>query len=87
MKLEIVSLKGPVEQEGDTLVLRIPLDAGGAALVECSQGIADVEGEVLKISIPQWLADLLTVRVGDMVNVSNLQGRFNIFPADPRRPN
>ena len=87
MEIEVVSLRGPVEQEGDTLVLRIPLNAGGSELVDCSRGIADVEGDVLKISIPQWLADLLLVRVGDLVNVSNLQGRFNIFPANPRRPN
>jgi hypothetical protein len=87
MDFDVVYLKGPVEQEGEALVLRIPLIAGGAALTECSRGIAEIEGDVLKVNIPQWLADHLLVRVGDVVNVSNLNGRFNIFPADPRRPN
>lgn len=81
---DIVSLEGPIEEIGGKLMLRIPLDAGGTGLVECSRGIAIVEGGLLLVEIPAWLAGKLRVVAGDVVNVNNAGGKFNITPVAAR---
>lgn len=81
---EAFSLQGPVERVDAKLVLRIPLNAGGDEFVECSRGISEVQGEFLTIVIPEWLAGMLRIEEGDLVNVSNANGKFNIQPVDPR---
>jgi hypothetical protein len=81
---EVISLSGPVESVDGTLVLLIPLDAGGAGLIECSRGVGVVEGEFLRVEIPDWLADKLRVVKGDIVSVNNVGGKFNITPEAAR---
>jgi orotate phosphoribosyltransferase len=80
----ITSLKGPVESIDGQLVLRIPLAAGGSQLVECSRGIGEVQGECLKVSIPEWLAEKLGISAGSQVRVDNYDGKFNIHPVNHR---
>ena len=58
---EVMSLEGPVLKINGELVLIIPLFAGGDELVECSRGISQVQGDFLKIVIPEWLAGMLRV--------------------------
>lgn len=77
---DVVSLTGPVEKLNGHLVLLIPLDAGGCELVRCSLGIAEVEGQNLKVTIPGWLADKLGIHEGSTVHVDHRSGRFNIEP-------
>jgi hypothetical protein len=87
MEAAVFSLKGIVVQEGDALVLRMPLNPDGSGLIENWVGVAEIEGDVLKINIPRWLAEFLRVRAGDVINVTNQDGRANIFPPNPQRPN
>ena len=82
---DVTSMRGPVKRVDGNLTLLIPLDAGGDQFVECSRGIAEVEGEYLKVIIPQWLADKLLIEEGDLVSVSNADGKFNIQAVNPRR--
>jgi hypothetical protein len=79
----VFSLRGPVQKEDNKLVLRIPLEAGGSNFLECSRGISEIEGEYLKIIIPEWLAGMLRIDEGSVVNVDNANGKFNIHPLDP----
>jgi hypothetical protein len=39
-----------------------------------------VEGACLKIAIPDWLAGVLRIDEGDIVSVSNWDGKLNIAP-------
>src|SRR5690349_24441501 len=78
----VVSLEGPVEDIDGNLTLRIPLDAGGKALIECSRGIARVENDYLHVTIPKWLADKLLIAAGSKVIVDNRNGKFNITPSE-----
>jgi hypothetical protein len=80
---DIISLQGPVEKIEGKLVLRIPLEAGGSELIECSRGISEVEKDYLKIAIPEWLAGMLRIDEGSLVSVDNRNGRCNINPIDP----
>jgi hypothetical protein len=82
---DIISLQGPVEKIEGKLVLRIPLEAGGSELIECSRGISEVEKDYLKINIPEWLAGMLRIDEGSLVSVDNRNGRCNIHPIDPAR--
>lgn len=77
---DIISLQGPVESIDGKLMLRIPLDAGGAELVECSRGIGQPDEEFLNIVIQPWLATTLNVHEGSIVTVDNRDGKFNIHP-------
>jgi hypothetical protein len=77
-------LEGPVLKIDGQLTLLIPLDAGGARLVECSRGISQVTGEFLKIVIPQWLAGFLCIDEGDLIRVSNVNGALHIVSPNPR---
>jgi hypothetical protein len=79
-----MSLEGPVIKVNGELLLFVPLCAGGAELAECSRGIAEVQGEFLRISIPEWLAGLLRIEEGDLVCVYNRGGTFHIGPSNPR---
>jgi hypothetical protein len=81
---EIMPLEGPVLKIDGELVLIIPLSAGGVDLMECSRGISEVQGEFLKIVIPEWLAGLLRIEEGDLVCVEDADGKFHITPANPR---
>jgi hypothetical protein len=81
---EVMLLEGPVLKINDELVLIIPLSAGGDALMDCSRGISEVQGDFLKIVIPEWLAGMLRVEEGDLVCVHNSDGKFHISPSNPR---
>jgi hypothetical protein len=75
---DYVSLEGPVELEGDQLVLRIPLQADGEQLAPFAKGIGTVEGEDLVVVIQPWLATLLKIGAGSLVCVDNANGKFNL---------
>lgn len=81
---EVMSLEGPVFKVNGELMLLIPLDAGGSELVECSRGISEIQGEFLKIVIPEWLAGMLRIEEGDLVCVHNTDGKFHIQASSPR---
>jgi hypothetical protein len=80
MSDEVTSLSGPVESIDGKLVLQIPLTAGGDRLVAASRGIGTVVDDYLQVSIPDWLAAKLGITEGTVVNVNNLDGKFNITP-------
>lgn len=80
---DVFSLQGPVEKIDGKLTLRIPLEAGGNQFIECSRGISEIDGEFLKITIPEWLSGLLRIDEGSVVTVDNENGKFNIHPVDP----
>jgi hypothetical protein len=79
-----MSLEGPVEKIDGALVLRIPLEAGGDQLIECSRGISELKDGFLVVEIKEWLAGMLRIEEGDRVSVSNAGGKFNITPVNPR---
>jgi hypothetical protein len=81
---EVVSLEGPVLKINGELVLIIPLFAGGDELVECSRCISEVQGDFLKIVIPEWLAGMLRIEEGDLMCVEDADGKFHITPSIPR---
>jgi hypothetical protein len=81
---EAASLQGPVEKIGGKLVLRIPLAAGGNEFVACSRGISEVKDGYLVVQIQEWLAGMLRIEEGDLVSVTNANGKFNITPVNPR---
>jgi hypothetical protein len=81
---DVTSLEGPVELVDGKLTLLIPLEEGGDEFVDCSRGISEIQGDCLKIVIPEWLAGSLRVEAGDMVSVNNANGKFNISPVNPR---
>ena len=73
-----VSIKGPVLKVDGKFTLLIPLEAGGNDLIKCSRGIAEIEGEDLKVTIPDWLSDKMGLEEGSLVHVDNEDGKFNI---------
>jgi hypothetical protein len=81
---DVTSLKGPIEMVDGNLTIQIPLEAGGDKLIECSRGISEVREGYLRVVIRQWLADKLRIEAGDLVYVSNANGKFNIQPVNPR---
>ena len=82
--MEETSLQGPVLKVNGKLMLMIPLEDGGAEFVACSRGISEVEGACLKIAIPDWLAGMLRIDEGDIVSVSNWDGKLHIQPCEAR---
>ncbi|MBV9888480.1 MAG: hypothetical protein JO119_18205 [Acidobacteria bacterium] len=78
------SLQGPVLLVNGKLTLMIPLEDGGTEFVACSRGISEVEGPCLKITIPEWLAGMLRIDEGDIVCVSNWDGKLHIEPREAR---
>ncbi|HTP68305.1 MAG TPA: hypothetical protein VMJ35_05325 [Dongiaceae bacterium] len=83
-ELSVISLEGPVIRKDGRLMLLIPLAAGGEELKDCSRGISEVAGDCLKIVLPEWLAGMLRVEEGDLVNINNLNGKFNISAVKSR---
>jgi hypothetical protein len=79
-----MSLEGPVLKVNGELMLLIPLADGGSEMVESSRGISEVQGEFLKIVIPEWLAGLLRIEEGDLVCVQS-DGKLHIRALDPRQ--
>ena len=79
-------LEGPVLKIDGRLTLMIPLNVGGDP-VACSQGISEIQRDCLKIVIPEWLAGLLRIDEGDLVRVSNSDGKFEILSPNPRPVN
>jgi hypothetical protein len=77
---EDIRLIGPLEDEDGRLVLRIPLDVGGTELAPFAAGIGDIQGDVLCIRIPEWLAAKLEMQVGNLVQVGVQDGKLNISP-------
>jgi hypothetical protein len=80
---DVISLQGPVEKGNGKFVLRIPLEAGGSELIDCSRGISEVEGDYLRITIPDWMAGMLRIDTGSLVSVDNRNGKCNIQPINP----
>ena len=81
---ELMSWEGLVVKVGEELMLLIPLDGGGSELMECSRCTSEVQGEFLKIVIPEWLAGMLRIEEGDVVYVDNACGQFHIQARSPR---
>lgn len=79
----VLSLEGPVLRVNGELMLLIPLEGGGAELIESSRGISEVQGEFLKIVIPEWLAGILRIEEGDLVCVQS-DGQLHIRASNPR---
>jgi hypothetical protein len=80
---DFTSLEGPVDLVDGRLTLVIPLEARGCEFIQCSNGIAEVDGESLNVRIPDWMADKLGIREGSLVQVDNKDGKFNIRPVPP----
>lgn len=78
-----VALEGPVLKVNGELMLLIPLAESRVELLECSRGISEVQGEFLKIVIPEWLAGILRIEEGDLVRVST-DGALHISAPSPR---
>jgi hypothetical protein len=77
-KADAISITGPVERINGELTLRIPLAAGGAALAPAVGRIGAVDETYLNIVIKPWLAEQLGVSEGSLVDVDNIDGKFNI---------
>jgi hypothetical protein len=77
---DVTSLEGAVEKIDEKLTLLIPLAAGGDQFVECCRGISEIEGDGLRITIPEWLSGMLSIKEGTLVCVQNENGQFNIYP-------
>ena len=84
MEKEAMALKGPVLKVDGQLLLLVPLDSGGAEMVECSPGISAVAGNFLKIVIPEWLAGVLRIEEGDMVCVGYGEDEFHVQASQAR---
>jgi len=82
--MEEMSLQGPVLMVNGKLTLMIPLQDRGAEFAACSRGISEVEGACLKIAIPEWLAGMLQIDEGDIVRVSNWDGKLRIDPTEAK---
>lgn len=78
----VVALEGPVELIGGTLALRIPIARGARRLLDGIEGIGEVDGKYLRITIP----DDLGFARGSVVVVTNRDGAFSISPStrEPR---
>ena len=77
---KVISLEGPVEKIGNKLLLRIPLEVGGLDLLDYTRKIGSVVDDDLVIIIPDSLAERLNIKEGNVVNVNNKDGKFNIEP-------
>ncbi len=81
-------ITGPVELVDNKFCLLIPLQVGGDELVPLTVKIATVEGDTLKVVVPDFLMKLLNLRVGGLVTIDIVDGKFNIVsnewkPGDP----
>lgn len=73
-----VYLRQRVQKIGRELVLLIPMAGIGDDFLECTRGIAAVQGQFLKVVLPDWLAAEIRIKEGSFVVVSNRDGKFNI---------
>ena len=73
-----VCLRQRVQRVHGSLALLIPLAGVGGVFLECTRGIAAVQGEFLKVIIPDWLATKLRIKEGSHVMVDNREGKFHI---------
>ena len=71
-------MAGPVEEEDGKLVLRIPLAMGGGEFTHVTEGISEIDGPYLKITLPQWLVQKLDLRDGSRVAIDNKDRKFNM---------
>lgn len=78
----VMALEGPVLKVNGQLMLLIPLEQRGAGFADYSPGISEVQGNFLKIVIPEWLAGVLEIEEGDLVRVSN-DGVLDVSSANP----
>jgi hypothetical protein len=78
----VMSLEGRVLKVMGELMLLIPLAEGGSEMVESSRGISEIQGEFLKIVIPEWLAGMLRIEEGDLVCVQS-DGKLQIRALHP----
>jgi hypothetical protein len=78
MDEKYISLRGTIKLEGDKLVLRVPLNAGGEQINAVASGISVVDGDDLVIIIPPWLAEKVEISEGTEVCVDDRSGIFNI---------
>jgi hypothetical protein len=81
---EILTLQSPVEKVDGGLVLLIPLSEGGDKFVECARGISEVQGDTLRVSVPEWLVGVLRIETGDLVTIDNANGKLNIRAVNAR---
>ncbi|HVU63160.1 MAG TPA: hypothetical protein VHC70_04240 [Phycisphaerales bacterium] len=75
-------ITGPVELVDDKFCLLIPLAIGGDELVPLTAKIATVEGDTLNVTIPDFMMKFLNLRVGGLVTVDIIEGKFNIRSAE-----
>ncbi|MGB6461540.1 MAG: hypothetical protein WBG02_16370 [Candidatus Acidiferrum sp.] len=78
----VMSLEGPVLKIKGELMLLIPLVDGGSDQIDCSRGISEVQGEFLKIVIPEWIVGMLEIEEGDFVRVQS-DGNLRIHAPNP----
>jgi hypothetical protein len=73
---EPISVQGPVLKINGQLMLLVPVDRGNKAWVAYARGAWEAAGDCLKIVIPDWLAGILRIEEGDLVCVSNWDGKL-----------
>jgi hypothetical protein len=78
---ELMSLQGPVLVVNGQLTLLVLLQNGEAESIDPSRAISEAEGSCLQIAIPEWIAEMLRIEVGDIVCVSNWDGELEIKAA------
>ena len=78
MSDEAFEMAGPVEEEDGRLVLRIPMVQGGHEFAHVTEGISEIDGPYLKITLPQWLVNQLDLRDGSRVAIDNRDRKFNM---------
>jgi hypothetical protein len=75
---EYFEMAGPVEDDNGKLVLRIPMAMGGHEFAHVTEGISEVDGPYLKITLPQWLVNKLELKEGSRVAIDNKDRKFNM---------
>jgi antitoxin component of MazEF toxin-antitoxin module len=48
------------------------------------RSISEVQGNDIKIAIPEWLSGMLRIEEGDLVSIDNANGKFNIRSVNAR---
>ena len=76
-----MSVQGPVLKINGRLMLLIPLDRQASEWAAGAHCDFEVDGDCLKIVIPDWLAGILRVEEGDLISVSNWDGELHIEPS------
>jgi hypothetical protein len=81
-------IEGPLEVVDGAFCLRIPLEVCGEELIPLTKGIGRVDGDTLTITVPDFMMKFLNLRVGGLVTVDIVEGKFNMKssewkPGDP----